>query len=144
MTETMVADQIAVGIIQPSDRKWVPVPALGGGDVKILNIDEDKHRVSFLYRFEPNSVLPRHSHSCAAQAITLEGEWEYEEGKLPVGAYAYEPVGSVHVPSSKPGAVLFITLMGDSDEFLTWHYDDGTTLVLDMDAFRELEVASRA
>lgn len=143
MGEVKLAESVAIGILQPNDRKWVPVPALGGGEVKMLNLDEENHRVAFLYRFEKNAVLPRHSHKCAAQAITLEGEWEYEEGALPVGAYAYEPVGSTHAPKSKNGAVLFITLMGDSDEFLTWHYDDGSEMAVDMDVFRSLDAECR-
>lgn len=136
-------EQEAVGILQPGDRKWVPVPALGGGEVKILNVDDKNHRVAFLYRFEKNAVLPKHSHKCAAQAITLEGEWEYEEGSLAEGAYAYEPVGSFHRPSSKDGAVLFINLMSDSDEMLTWHFDDGREMEVDMDVFRALDVECR-
>ena len=39
-------------------------------------------------------------------AYTISGEWEYEGLKLPVGTIAYEPVGSVHTPSSDPGAEL--------------------------------------
>lgn len=132
-----------IGITLSEDRQWVPTPHLGGGEVKVLGFDEPNRRVSFLYRFEPNAVLPRHSHQCTAQALTLEGEWEYGEGKLPVGAFAYEPVGTDHTPQCENGALVFITLFSDCDQFLTYHMADGSDVPIDISVFRALDQASR-
>ena len=132
-----------VGIIDGSKRHWVPTPQFGGGAIKILLLDEEAKRVCLIYRFEANANLPRHSHACTAMALTLSGEWEYDEGKLPVGSFAYEPFGSDHRPMSGPGADVFVTLQSTNDEFLVYHLDDGSTFPIDMAVLRELDSASR-
>ena len=53
-------------------------------------------------------------------------------------------VGTDHRPRCENGALVFITLMSDSDQFLTYHLDDGTDVPIDMAVFRALDEASRA
>jgi ChrR Cupin-like domain len=93
----------------------------------------------FKFRFSAGCELLPHTHHCHAIAYTISGEWEYEGLKLPEGTIAYEPVGSVHTPSSDPGAELVVTLTSEDDQFLINHMPDGSEWPFDMAMFKRLE-----
>ena len=107
--------------------------------VKVIHADEELRNVIFKFRFSPNCQLPPHTHHCHAIAYTISGEWEYEGLTLPEGAVAYEPVESIHTPSSGPGAELVVSLRSETDKFLTNHLEDGTEVEFDMAFFKALE-----
>jgi hypothetical protein len=123
------------------DREWIPIPLMPKGEaqIKVIHADEERGIVVFKFRFGPGSELLPHTHKCHAVAYTISGEWEYEGLKLPEGAIAYEPVESVHTPSSEPGAELIVVLNSDSDQFLINHMEDGTDVPFDMGFFKQLE-----
>jgi hypothetical protein len=56
---------------------------------------------------------------------------------LPTGAIAYEPVESVHTPSSAPGAELIVVLSSDTQEFLINHMPDGADIPFDIGFFKQ-------
>ncbi len=123
------------------DKPWIPLPNIpkGEGWLKVIHADEDRGVVVFKFRFSPGCELLPHSHECHAIAYTISGEWEYEGLKLPEGTIAYEPVGSVHTPSSDPGAELVVTLTSKTDQFLVNHMPDGSEWPFDMGMFKRLE-----
>jgi quercetin dioxygenase-like cupin family protein len=123
------------------DREWIPIPLVpkGEGHIKVINVDEERGVVVFKFKFGPGSELPSHTHKCHAIAYTISGEWEYEGLKLPEGAIAYEPVESVHTPSSVPGAELVVVLSSESDQFLVNHMEDGSEVAFDIAFFKQLE-----
>jgi quercetin dioxygenase-like cupin family protein len=123
------------------DKPWIPLPNIpkGEGWLKVIHADEERGVVIFKFRFSAGCELLPHSHRCHAIAYTISGEWEYEGLKLPVGTIAYEPVGSVHTPSSDPGAELVVTLTSDDDQFLINHMPDGSEWPFDMAMFKRLE-----
>ena len=126
-----------------SGRDWLPVPFVDGVHIKVLVADPARRQVVFQFRFGPGTVLPQHVHHCHAIAYTVSGEWEYDGLKLPAGAVAYEPPGSIHAPSSNPGAEIVVVLSSESDRFLENHMADGSTVEMDMGLFRMLDGMTR-
>jgi quercetin dioxygenase-like cupin family protein len=131
----------ATRVFTSDELPWVPVPGVPKGEawVKVIHADEERNTVVFKFRFGPGCELVPHTHKCHAIAYTISGEWEYEGLKLPEGAVAYEPVESVHTPSSEPGAELAVVLTSQSDQFLINHMPDGTEIPFDMAFFKQLE-----
>lgn len=127
---TRIVDSIA--------RPWISIPGYEGTLVKVIVADPELNKVVFQFKFAPGAVLPRHKHVCHAIAYTVAGEWEYEEGKLPLGSVAYEPYGSEHTPASPKGAELLVVLTSETDQFIENYLDDGSTFTLDMNFFLEL------
>ena len=122
-----------------SGRDWLPVPFVDGVHIKVLVADPARRQVVFGFRFGPGTALPEHVHHCQAIAYTVSGEWEYEGLKLPAGAVAYEPAGSIHAPSSDPGAEIVVVLSSESDRFLENHMADGSAIEMDMAFFQALD-----
>jgi quercetin dioxygenase-like cupin family protein len=123
------------------DKPWIPLPNIpkGEGWIKIIHADDERGVVVFKFRFSEGCELLPHTHDCHAIAYTISGEWEYEGLKLPEGTIAYEPVGSMHTPSSDSGAELVVTLTSDTDKFLVNHMPDGSEWPFDMAMFKQLE-----
>ena len=128
-------------VFSSEDRQWLPLPGIPRGEawIKVIHADEDLGKVVFKFRFGPGCELAPHTHKCHAIAYTISGEWEYEGLKLPEGAIAYEPVESLHTPSSGPGAELVVVLSSDTDQFLVNHMSDGTDIPFDIGFFKQLE-----
>jgi quercetin dioxygenase-like cupin family protein len=128
-------------VFTSDDREWLPLVGVPKGEawVKVIHADEERHTVVFKFRFGPGCELVPHTHKCHAIAYTISGEWEYEGLKLPAGAIAYEPVESVHTPSSEPGAELVVVLSSQNDQFLVNHMPDGPEIPFDMGFFKQLE-----
>jgi quercetin dioxygenase-like cupin family protein len=124
--------------ITSHDRDWIEVPHIPKGKawLKVIHADPELNKVVFKFRFSPGCELPAHTHRCHAIAYTISGEWEYEGLTLPEGAIAYEPVESVHAPTSGPGAELVVVLDSDDDQFLINHLPDGTDVPFDMAFFQ--------
>ena len=123
------------------ERAWLPLPGIpkGEGWIKVIHADEEFGKVVFKFRFGPGCELAPHTHKCHAIAYTISGEWEYEGLRLPAGAIAYEPVESVHTPSSEPGAELVVVLSSETQGFLINHMPDGTDIPFDIGFFKQLE-----
>lgn len=128
-------------VFSSDDREWIPLPLIPKGEawIKVIHADEERGNVVFKFHFSRDCELPAHTHHCHAIAYTISGEWEYEGMKLPEGALAYEPVDSLHTPSSGPGAELVVFLNSDTDQFLINHLPDGTDIPFDMSFFKQLE-----
>jgi quercetin dioxygenase-like cupin family protein len=142
--ESAQAHDDATRVFTSHDREWIPIPLVpkGAGFIKVIHADEDRGIVVFKFKFDPGTELAPHTHKCHAIAYTISGEWEYEGLKLPQGAIAYEPVDSVHTPSSEEGAELIVTLNSDTDQFLVNHLEDGTDVPFDMAFFKQLEAVT--
>lgn len=128
-------------VYSAEEKPWIPLPNIpkGEGWIKVIHADDERGVVLFKFRFSPECELVPHTHKCHAIAYTISGEWEYEGLKLPAGAVAYEPVDSVHTPSSGPGAELFVALTSEDDRFLINHMPDGSEWEFDMGFFKQLE-----
>lgn len=126
-------------IIDGNEKPWLPMPGYEGSFIKVLVADEERGQVVFMFKMAPGAVFPRHVHHCHAIAYTTSGEWEYDEGKLPEGAMAYEPPGSEHQPKSGPGAEMLVTLRSEGRGKLLQNFlEDGTEFEMNMDFFAGL------
>ncbi|HEV3228295.1 MAG TPA: cupin domain-containing protein [Solirubrobacteraceae bacterium] len=123
------------------EREWLPLVGVPKGEawIKVIHADEERGTVIFKFRFGPGCELVPHTHKCHAIAYTISGEWEYEGLRLPEGAIAYEPVESIHTPSSGPGAELVVVLSSTTDQFLINHMPDGSEVAFDMGFFKQLD-----
>lgn len=140
----MTVEDDPTRVIHGAPQDWIPIPGAEGAFIKVLVADDERRQVVFMFRFAPGAQMPPHRHLCHATAYTISGEWEYEIDKLPVGTLAYEPVESVHTPSSGPGADLLVMLRSETDQFLENHMPDGSEFVMDMPFFKALEGATLA
>lgn len=138
-TQNPAQPEDLTSVFDGNERDWLPIPLAHGAYIKVLVADHERRQVVFQFRFEPGTVLPEHLHHCQAIAYTISGEWEYDGLKLPAGAVAYEPPGSTHQPSSRPGSELVVILSSDSDRFLENHLPGGSTFEMDMDFFQMLD-----
>lgn len=137
----MTSTDDSTRVFTSQDREWISLPLIPKGEawIKVIHADEELGNVIFKFRFSPDCQLPPHTHHCHAIAYTISGEWEYEGLTLPEGAVAYEPVESMHTPSSGPGAELLVSLRSETDKFLTNHLEDGTEVDFDMAFFKAIE-----
>ncbi|MCY4215001.1 MAG: cupin domain-containing protein [Gammaproteobacteria bacterium] len=120
---------------------WREVDGQPGNYIKVLTLDERRHRVDFLFKQEPNCEFARHRHLCTAVAFTLEGLWGYREGAemhFP-GTFSYEPPGSAHTPfSSDRGMTVYASFQGESPAMLALlDEDDNVTGTLTLDFFKQ-------
>lgn len=120
---------------------WTAVDGQPGNYLKVLVIDEPRHRVDFLFRQDPHAEFAKHNHLCTAVALTLEGLWGYREGDemhFP-GTYSYEPPGSIHTPfASEQGMMVYASFQGTSDRMLDiLDADDKVLDTLTLDFFKQ-------
>lgn len=126
-------------VVTDESRPWLPLAGEGQNFMKIVSVDEKLKQVVLIVKFGPNAVYPRHVHKASAVAYTIEGEWEYEEGVLPKGAWAIEPPGTDHLPVvSAQGATILAILKSDNDEFVEVPLPDGTVVRQDLAYFKRL------
>ena len=123
---------------------WKPVDGQPGNYLKVLVIDDKRHRVDFLFKQDPHAEFAKHTHLCTAVAFTLEGLWGYREGDemhFP-GTYSYEPPGSIHTPyASEQGMVVYASFQGTSADMLDiLDEDDQVIDTLTIDFFRDYAV----
>lgn len=126
--------------VNPALVDWRPIASNPGNYIKVLNIDEDHHRVDFLFRQDPHKTFTKHTHRCVVATVTLRGEWGYLEGeeKLFEGCYAYDPPGTAHTPyATDQGMVVFASFHGQDPVFLDYlDDDDKVTGHMDIDWFK--------
>lgn len=123
---------------------WKAVDGQPGNYLKVLVIDDKRHRVDFLFKQDPHAEFAKHTHLCTAVAFTLEGLWGYREGEemhFP-GTYSYEPPGSIHTPyASDQGMVVYASFQGTSADMLDILDDDDQVIdTLTIDFFRDYAV----
>jgi quercetin dioxygenase-like cupin family protein len=126
-------------IIHADDRPWLQIDPATENFFKIISVDEAMKQVVMIVKFAPNAIYPKHLHNSMAVAYTLEGEWEYEEGVLPVGSFAIEPPGTVHTPTvSSKGVTILAVLTATTDNFVEVPMEDGSTFVQDLAYWKAL------
>lgn len=130
----MSAAEVGVTRVVPgADVPWV---WMGGPEskveMKLLKCGREDGVCSFLNRFHPGFLAPRHLHLGEVHAYTLQGSWHYLEYDWVSGAgdYVYEPPQTTHtlkVPDDgiEPTIVFFTVAKGmdlydgDGNVFMT-------------------------
>jgi 2,4'-dihydroxyacetophenone dioxygenase len=90
----------------PETIPWTPW-AMPGTYFKLLNINEANGRFTFLLKVDPGTVAPIHKHLGEGEAFILEGSFGYGDEVGVAGHYSHESAGSLHIPHSPDGLVMF-------------------------------------
>lgn len=90
----------------PETVPWTPW-AMPGTHFKLLNICEANGRFTFLLKVDPGTVAPIHKHLGEGEAIILEGSFGYGDEVGHAGWYSHESAGSLHIPHSPEGLLMF-------------------------------------
>lgn len=78
----------------------------------ITSCENENKKVSAIYRFEKNSKFPLDFHETYDEHIYVlsgtfnDGKTEYKEG-----SYIFNPKGTAHLPQSKEGCTVLVTLI---------------------------------
>lgn len=97
-------------LVTPADYRWVPSPQPGVERVMLERIGEEQARATSIVRYDSASDFPAHSHPDGEEILVLEGVFSEGENHYPAGWYLRNPPNSVHQPSSKNGATIFVKL----------------------------------
>jgi anti-sigma factor ChrR (cupin superfamily) len=98
---------------------WSPFP-LNGTFFKLLHLDDDQGKATFLLKIPVGCVAEVHKHLAAVEAFVVQGGFSYPgEGTVRAGDYVYEPGGMVHEPASEGGEdlILFVVAQGPVQGF---------------------------
>jgi hypothetical protein len=121
---------------------WIPYPLIANSFIRVLHVDEATNTVILNYRMAPHTITPVHGHHCVATALTVDGEWFYDDLCFRKGDIAFESTVEVHQPITKElGATLLTTLIGGAgnDKLLENYNEDGTRTILRTKLFKAME-----
>lgn len=93
---------------------WSPFP-LDGTFFKLLHLDDDQGKATFLLKIPVGCVAEVHKHLAAVEAFVVQGGFSYPgEGSVGAGDYVYEPGGMTHEPAAEgdEDLVLFVVAQG--------------------------------
>ncbi len=144
-----VLEPVAPGLVRriaSEEIPWIPYPLIPNSYIRVLHVDEANNTVILSYRMAPHTVTPVHGHHCVATAMTLDGEWFYDDLSFRKGDIAFETTVEVHQPITKElGATLLTTLIGGpgNDKLLENHNADGTRTILRTRLFKAMERLSQ-
>ena len=117
-----VAGAISPGtsLVPGADIPWIWMGFEGSGvEMKLLKCGRDDDVCTFINRFQPGFMAPRHLHLGEVHAYTLQGCWHYleYEWEARAGDYVYEPPNTthtLHIPeeNTEPTVVFFTVARG--------------------------------
>ena len=128
---------LASGHVNHEDLPWVDQG--WGIEYKICRVCNGTGAWIIMNRFQPGTMLPKHRHSGAVTAFTLQGKWHYLEHDFvaTAGSIIREPANSAHTlhvfeDHSEPTVVFFVidgslTHYGEQGEI--WGIDDAQTML---------------
>ncbi len=97
-------------IMHGADLPWIDSPSPGVQRRPLFRIGCEKARATTLVRYEPGSHFSTHRHPRGEEFLVLEGVFEDEHGRYPVGSYVRNPPGSKHTPGGAQGCTIFVRL----------------------------------
>lgn len=104
------ADLSQPAIVSPREYEWVASPQRGVDRVLLHRMGGEKARATSIVRYAPESHFPQHQHPAGEEILVLSGIFSEENEHYAAGWYLRNPPGSVHRPSSRGGATLFVKL----------------------------------
>ncbi|MDJ0642270.1 MAG: cupin domain-containing protein [Erythrobacter sp.] len=96
--------------VHTSSLEWIASPMVGVERRMLDRIGDEVARATSLVRYAEGSSFAEHTHSGGEEFIVLEGVFQDEHGDYPAGTYVRNPVGTHHIPRSKPGCTIFVKL----------------------------------
>ncbi|MBB1604933.1 MULTISPECIES: cupin domain-containing protein [unclassified Pseudomonas] len=111
------ADFAHPALVSPRDYRWVASPQPGVERVMLDRLGGEKARATSIVRYASGSFFPQHPHPGGEEILVLSGTFSEGDEDYPEGWYLRNPPGSIHQPSSRDGAVIFVKLWQmDADE----------------------------
>ncbi|OLU34888.1 anti-sigma factor [Pseudomonas sp. PA15(2017)] len=104
------ADFSRKAVVAPQDYQWVASPQAGVERVMLDRLGGERARATSIVRYAPESYFPQHAHPGGEEILVLSGTFSEGDEHCPAGYYLRNPPGSVHQPSSREGAVIFVKL----------------------------------
>ena len=96
--------------VHASRLPWVPSPAAGVERRMLFRLGGEQAVATSIVRYAAGSLFPSHIHPGGEEFLVLDGVFEDEQGRYPVGSYVRNPPGSAHAPRSGDGCVIFVRL----------------------------------
>jgi anti-sigma factor ChrR (cupin superfamily) len=91
--------------------EWTPSPSGSVWRKRVHLVGPpESGQVTSVVRYEPGSTFPAHDHPDGEEIFVLDGVFSDEHGDWPAGTFLLNPEGFRHMPSSKPGCLLFVKL----------------------------------
>ena len=90
-------------VVNEKDVEWIKLESLPGVAGKLLALDKDTKAHSYLVKYDPGTVFPRHKHPCLEHIYIVEGEVEYEGDVHTAGTHFISPAGFEHGPFENKG-----------------------------------------
>lgn len=123
--ERLNADTNERAIMHGANLPWLPSPLPGVERRPLYRLGAEQARATSLVRYAPGSHFSAHVHSGGEEFLVLEGVFEDEHGRYPVGSYVRNPPGSSHSPGASAGCMIFVRLR-------QFHADDHEQLVVQL------------
>lgn len=92
-------------VVRPLDRHWRPGLVNG---LEVLALDQFGATHTALVRWAPGTVFRKHHHFGGEEILVLEGTFQDEYGRYPVGTWIRSPHMSSHHPYSDSGCLIFV------------------------------------
>jgi quercetin dioxygenase-like cupin family protein len=89
---------------------WRPFDEAPGVSFRVLKTHRPGTGVTLMLRFDAGAAYPAHRHPEGEEYYVLDGELTDAGKSYGAGTYVYHPPGSVHRPSSGPGATVLVFL----------------------------------
>jgi len=89
---------------------WVPSPMPGVERRMLDRVGGEVARATSIVRYAPNSYFSAHVHGGGEEFLVLDGVFQDEHGRYPVGYYIRNPPTSQHSPGSESGCTIFVKL----------------------------------
>ena len=98
------ADQTRV-VVDTHTGTWLPGRAPGIDQLPLAGFGDER---TGLVRFAPAAHSTQHQHAGGEEIFVLSGSYADEYGHYPTGTWVRSPHGSIHLPYSEEGCILFI------------------------------------
>lgn len=98
-----------VFMLRESEGQWQDT-GVAGVRIRVLYVDREANRQTYLVRMDPGTSFPSHPHHGAEECLVLEGDLTFAGHTMHVGDYQRAPAGSQHsVTSTKNGCLCLVT-----------------------------------
>ena len=103
-----------------SDREgWLPAP-MPGVETRILAVDRDADRVTYLARLVAGTVHAAHGHAGPEECLVLSGTLQVGDTTMHPGDYQRVPAGGMHPVQSTDTGCELLLVSAAADSPLAW------------------------
>ncbi len=98
-----------VFMLRESEGQWQET-GVEGVQIRVIYVDHETNRQTFLVRMAPGTTFPSHPHHGAEECYVIEGDLTSAGRTMYAGDYQRAPAGSQHgVTSTKNGCICLVT-----------------------------------